>query len=176
MRVDRKECFGIYQTGRLKKEFGGVALASPRAICVTKTQSVRLCPCRQRIHSAKYIREMSAQRRAFSCTENPEKKIMTTQTDEAPKHQMVLPLSPPVPTVWNWMLSPLHAFRLRALHGILQNERFLEAHDPQFKELSASDKRSEVYRFMNLQRNILWIVRFFVLAGAGVLYYFLLRR
>lgn len=77
------------------------------------------------------------------------------------------------PTPWMWISSPFLAFRLRTLRGILENEQFLEAHDPQFRDLSSSDKRSEAYRFMNLQRNILWIVRFFALAAAGVLYYFL---
>ena len=77
--------------------------------------------------------------------------------------------------MWIWVSNPVHAFRLRTLRGILQNERFLEEHDPQFRELTVNEKRAEAYRFMNLQRNILWIIRFFALAGAGIVYY-LLRK
>lgn len=74
-----------------------------------------------------------------------------------------------------WVSRPFHAFRLRTLRGILENEQFLEENDPQFKALSGDEQRAEAYRFMNLQRNILWIVRFFLLAGAGITYYLLLK-
>ncbi|MDO8594283.1 MAG: hypothetical protein Q7R93_02090 [bacterium] len=81
----------------------------------------------------------------------------------------------PPTTLRMWVSNPIHAFRLRTLRGVHENEAFLEAHDPQFKELELPKKRDEAYRFMNLQRNILWIVRFFALAGAGIIYYLLSR-
>ena len=71
-------------------------------------------------------------------------------------------------TLWMWVSHPTHAFRLRTLRGVHENEKFLAVHEPNFSELDPPKRRDEVYRFMNLQRNILWIVRFFALATATV--------
>ena len=81
----------------------------------------------------------------------------------------------PQPPLWMWLRHPVYAFRLHTLHGILENEQFLRKHDVQFGKASPGEIRAEAYRFMNLQRNILWIVRFFVLAAAGVAYYLLTK-
>lgn len=91
--------------------------------------------------------------------------------------ELIEPAKLPItkPTLWVCVRHPFHSFRVRTLRGIHENEEFLQEHDSVYRALPAEKKRDEAYRFMNLQRNILWIVRFFALAGAGVIYY-LLRR
>ncbi|MSU55908.1 MAG: hypothetical protein EXS51_01160 [Candidatus Taylorbacteria bacterium] len=80
------------------------------------------------------------------------------------------------PTLWMCISSPVHSFRLRTLRGVHENEAFLAGYDPVYNVLPPEKRRDEAYKFMNLQRNILWIVRFFALAFAGVAYYLLFKH